>query len=466
MINPSDNMDKKIIAILLVAIVIVAGVAAALVVKKDNVSDDKDKAVSDMLKTNLHIYGNVDGDDDLDSDDTKIISDIIKAGGTAAEYPLADANQDGVIDQKDVDAVKTIISINGDLRNGKTPSESITLYYEEYYENNKHNTEAVSYPVDTSRIGVYQYQAGLLLNFLGLWDNVTYADDTTIASTTMLKTDGLKSYGAYSNKIMRNTDGVEMFNNSDVTLLVFNGYYEDNEVKNALSKIGSSTQVVKPYSQGTYSIGSLVTFGFILGADKAASEYMEFYNDVMGYIQDATKSVQESAYKSFLMVGNPTDPGAIYIDTAGDNGTYPDVAWVLRLPTINKLPVGDDNRYEAVRSAEWFAQPENASDYIILSIYSLAKNYDNDLEAAVKDYQEMFKMTSQYANGKIIGFNYSYENGLYAPGQLALIAYYLYPDLIDEDKAWDYFETFFDKYDINGAEAAKKYAGVYSMTTA
>lgn len=463
--HPSDTMDNKTIAILLAAVVIVAAVAIALVVTKDGGdSDDKDKAVNDMLEMDLRIYGNVDGDNDLDSDDTKIISDIIKANGTVAEYPLADANQDGVIDQKDVDAVKTMISINGDLKKGKTPSESVTLYYEEYYENNKHNTEAVSYPVDTSRIGVYQYQAGLLLNFLGLWDNVTYADDTTIATTTMLKTDGVKSYGAYSNKIMRNTDGVEMFNKSDVTLLVLNGYYEDNEIKNALSKIGSSTQVVKPYSQGTYSISSLVTFGFILGADKAASEYMEFYNDVMSYIQDATKSVKESDYQSFLMVANPSDSGAIYIDTAGDNGTYPDVAWVLRLPTINKLPVGDDNRYEAVRSAEWFAQPENASDYIILSLYSLSRNYDNDLEAAVKDYQEMFKMTSQYANGKIFGFNYSYENGLYAPGELALIAYYLYPDLIDEDKAWDYFEKFFDKYDINGAEAAKKYAGVYAMT--
>ncbi len=466
MTHPSDNMDKKIIAILVAAIVIVAVAVAVVAVSKDDGSDDKDKAVGDMLKTNLHIYGNVDGDDDLDSDDTKIISDIIKAEGTAAEYPLADANQDGVIDQKDIDAVNTIISINKDLRNGKTPSKSVTLYYEEYYENNKHNTEAVSYPVDTSRIGVYQYQAGLLLSFLGLWDNVTYADDTTIASTTMLKTDGVKSYGAYSNKIMRNTDGVEMFNKSDVTLLVLNGYYEDNEIKNALGKIGSSTQVVKPYSQGTYSISSLVTFGYILGADKAASEYMEFYNDVMGYIQDATKSVKESDYKSFLMVGNPTDAGKIYIDTAGDNGTYPDVAWVLKLPTVNKLPVGDDNRYEAVRSAEWFAQSENASDFIFLSIYSLTKNYDGDLEAAVKDYQEMFKMTSQYANGNIVGFNYSYENGLYAPGQLALIAYYMYPDLIDQDKAWDYFEKFFDKYDINGAEAAKKYAGVYAMTTA
>ncbi len=179
-------MDNKTIAILLAAVVIVAAVAIALVVTKDGGdSDDKDKAVNDMLEMDLRIYGNVDGDNDLDSDDTKIISDIIKANGTVAEYPLADANQDGVIDQKDVDAVKTMISINGDLKKGKTPSESVTLYYEEYYENNKHNTEAVSYPVDTSRIGVYQYQAGLLLNFLGLWDNVTYADDTTIATTTI-----------------------------------------------------------------------------------------------------------------------------------------------------------------------------------------------------------------------------------------------------------------------------------------
>lgn len=460
--------QKTIIAVVAVVIVIIVIAAAAVVMTGDDDKDTKtkDQAISGMDQTNLHIYGNIDGDDKLTSDDADIIADIVKSNGTAAQYPMADANQDGKIDQTDVDIVNKIISINKDLVNGRTPSESADVYYEEYYENNDHNTERISYPIDTSRIGVYQYQAGLLLNFLGLWDNVTYADDTTIASTTMLKTDGIHSYGKYSNKIMRNTDGVEMFNESKVTVLVLNGYYSDNEIKTALNKMGSDIQVVKPYAQGTYSIGSLVTFGFILGADKAADEYMQFYDKVMDFVHDKTSSVAKSDYQSFLMVGNPTDSGAIYIDTAGSNGTYPDVAWVLTLPTVNKLPVGDDNRYEAVRSAEWFAQPENASDYIILSIYSLTKNYNGDLNAAVKDYQEMFKETSQYKNGKIFGFNYAYENGLYAPGQLALIAHFLYPDLVSENDAWELFNEFFDKYDINGAEAAKVYAGVYQMSTA
>jgi len=416
------------------------------------VSDDV--TVSSLDDTLLKVLGNANGDMVIDSKDIKIIQSLAAAGTKVTDSNrLADANNDGVIDSKDVDVVNKIVN-----------KQSTTVYYQELYEGLSSNIESVEWPMKVETIGVYQYQAGILLNFLGLWDKVTYADDTTIGSTNYFDTSGVKSYGAYSNKIMRNTDGLEMFYNSNVDVLVLNGYYDDNEVKNGLAKMGSKTQVIKPYSQGTYCLGSVVTFGFLLGSEKAASEYIDFYNGVDAYLDNCFKNLKSSEYKTFLMPTNPDDVGKIYIDTAGDNGVYPDVAWVLTLPTINLLPVGDNNRYEAVRSAEWFIQPENSADYLLLSMYGLSKKTPaNDVAATLDAYKDVFKETTAYKNGNIVGFNYAYENGMFAPGMIALIAAYMYPELVSEDKAWGYFTEFFNKYDKNGAEAAKVYAGVYKI---
>ncbi len=415
-----------------------------------------DLTVYDVDSNLLLVYGNANNDSKIDANDLAIIRSYADGKSTwvPSLAPYADANADGVIDQKDTAIVENIIAGN-----------STVIYYKELYESLGSNVESVIWPMTVNTIGVYQYQAGILLNFLGLWDKVTYADDTTIGSTIYFDTSKVKSYGAYSNKIMRNTDGLEMFYNSKVDVLVLNGYYDDNEVKNGLAKMGSKTQVIKPYSQGTYCLSSVVTFGFLLGADKAADEYIQFYEGVKDYLDGCFQDLPAKDYKTFLMPSNPDDTGAIEIDTAGANGMYPDVAWVLTLPAINKIPVGDNNRYIAVRSAEWFTQPENSVDYIMLSMYGLSrKTPANDVAATLDVYKEAFKQTSSYKNGNIIGFNYSYENGMFAPGMIAIIASYMYPDLVSESKAWELFEQFFGKYDKNGSEAAKVYAGVYKMT--
>lgn len=57
----------------------------------------------------LWIYGNSDGDHDIDADDVAVIKAVIAAGGTVLKYPWCDANADLVIDQEDVDFVQSMI---------------------------------------------------------------------------------------------------------------------------------------------------------------------------------------------------------------------------------------------------------------------------------------------------------------------------------------------------------------------
>lgn len=99
-------MDKKVIyAIAVVAILVVASVGVYFVMSKDRGADD---SPSSLDGAELKVFGNINGDRYLDADDADMIGDLIAQGATAEEYPLADANRDGVIDSKDVDVVTAV----------------------------------------------------------------------------------------------------------------------------------------------------------------------------------------------------------------------------------------------------------------------------------------------------------------------------------------------------------------------
>lgn len=106
-------MDTKTVSILVVAILVVAGISAALVLAKD------DGDASRNLDVNLEIYGNADGDWKVDENDAKLVESWIDANennDTAAidelkgriNLDFADANRSGAIDSKDVEQIRAI----------------------------------------------------------------------------------------------------------------------------------------------------------------------------------------------------------------------------------------------------------------------------------------------------------------------------------------------------------------------
>ena len=441
-------MNTKIIAVIAAVVVVAAGIAAVVIMNNNN---DDEYEVNETGR--LLVFGNANNDDAIDSHDRDLVNDIVKGNTTWDKEinPYADANHDGSITEADVTQIQDIID----------KKEGTTLWYREYYESLSNKDVSITYPMKTDRIGVYQYQAGILLNFLGLWNKVVYADNRTISSTQFFDTSKLSSYGDYAGSNMKTTAAVETFKASNVDVLVLNGYWDDTAVKDGLKAAGSDTQVIKPYSQGTYCLASMVTFGFILGAEEQAKEYIQFYEKATGYLNECFKNLSDSDKVSYLVPSDPKDSGKIEISSSGTNGTYPDLAWVLTLPGTNNMPTGDNGKYNAFRTAEWFTTDAAKSDYLIISISGLGTN---SLQDKLDTYAEMFKETDEYKNKNILAFNYAYFNGCYCPGQIVLLASYLYPDLVDQEKAWELFDEFFDKYDINKAAGAKVYAGVYRMS--
>lgn len=91
---------------LMAAAVVVAiiAVAAALVITTGD--DDKDQVVNVTASQYGLVYGNADGDCDLDDTDLRIIQQIIDGESRLADYPLADTNRNGVVDQEDYDLLQ------------------------------------------------------------------------------------------------------------------------------------------------------------------------------------------------------------------------------------------------------------------------------------------------------------------------------------------------------------------------
>jgi iron complex transport system substrate-binding protein len=94
-------MNTKVIAVIVVVILVVAGVGIFLAVRSDNGTERP------VLDTELQIYGNANGDWKIDRSDIDTLKEIIADSSKKTKY--ADSNGDGVIDQKDIDQVQSII---------------------------------------------------------------------------------------------------------------------------------------------------------------------------------------------------------------------------------------------------------------------------------------------------------------------------------------------------------------------
>ncbi len=98
-----DKSSTKKIAVIGVVLVIVIAAVCVVVFGKN---DDSDALNIDSV---LPVYGNANGDYQIDEEDLKIVEAVVKGEKTLEEYPLADAFKDGVMDQKDIDQVKAIL---------------------------------------------------------------------------------------------------------------------------------------------------------------------------------------------------------------------------------------------------------------------------------------------------------------------------------------------------------------------
>lgn len=98
-------MSTKVIAIAVVAVVVVAGAGVGVYFLLNNNKGGS----SDVVMPDLQICGNANLDKTIDNYDLQIIMDIINGDKSFKDYPLADANGDGEVNNDDRLLVDNII---------------------------------------------------------------------------------------------------------------------------------------------------------------------------------------------------------------------------------------------------------------------------------------------------------------------------------------------------------------------
>ena len=162
-------MDKKVMYVIAaVAVVAVAAVAVFLVMNNTGSEDHSSASFED---TRLRIYGNANGDDQIDKTDLNIVKwiidsnkseDVTKHVDWKNDYPLADANYDQKINDDDVTVIQKILD-----------KESTRMYYYNKYE----RVTYVNYPI-SDKIGA-EYLILQLLPAIKSYDMLKAIDDTT-----------------------------------------------------------------------------------------------------------------------------------------------------------------------------------------------------------------------------------------------------------------------------------------------
>lgn len=90
-------------AVVVVAIVIAAG--AIVVVNNNNDNGNSDAPIASKLQ----IRGNANDDATIDSKDMEIVDDILSGKKTLEDYPLADYDGNGKVDQDDKKQLQDLI---------------------------------------------------------------------------------------------------------------------------------------------------------------------------------------------------------------------------------------------------------------------------------------------------------------------------------------------------------------------
>ena len=167
-------MNNKLIAVAIVAILVIAG-AGAYVVLSDNGGGD-DGGIDLVSGGNyLRIFGNSNGDDILDERDVQIIQDyvdgniaeddliVVTEGDNNTSHYLADANLDGVVDGKDVEVLRGIID-----RTGSEMSLIDTFDH------------LVTVPLNIERIACDYFATAELLQMVGVQNKIVAASNALV----------------------------------------------------------------------------------------------------------------------------------------------------------------------------------------------------------------------------------------------------------------------------------------------
>ncbi|MDO5862506.1 MAG: ABC transporter substrate-binding protein [Thermoplasmata archaeon] len=287
-------MDTKITAIIVAAIVIIAGAGAYLVLN----GDDKSSEEIDLGDNYLKIFGNSNGDVDIDDADIQIIqnyidgtiteSDLIKVvdEDTNKSYYLADANLDGKVDSDDITFVRGIMDRSG------TEMSLIDTF-----------GHLVTVPLSVDRIACDYFATAELLMMVGVQDKIVCATNALMV---------LKDYylqGADVDNVVnyysRTAPDYEAVAEADPQIWVVSEDYGPVYAGNTTAVVVGLDTLVFDFDnvQASSPIQSALIAGYIFNNVEKAKEYVSWYLEKWDMLYSVTSQIADEDRPTVFYTG-------------------------------------------------------------------------------------------------------------------------------------------------------------------
>ena len=437
-------MNAKIIAIIAVVVIVVAGGAAAVVLLNNHGNTDEDEfAYFDGV--GLKVLGNVNKDNYIDNKDYEALQKLIEDGASASDNPLADANNDKVLDDKDLAIVKGVID--------KTKTKIWHISYHDTDGNGTMDRELVETTIPvTSTIMTGSANNYIMFTMLGITSEVkgscysTGSNDSYLYGDTFLASG--KQIGTSSTTIDLENGKIGSSNKIDVeevTCLVtdWNRTYITNEAAFETAGVDVVRIAAASFVPDVYT-HTIKLLGLIFDKGENSDKLLKLYNDTYDEVTNAVKTIPADKVKKAVassMDGNLSSDGSDYTAFCTAAGAEYglkgfDFGGSTSVTVSDNLGVFDTRNYQY--------------DYIVH--IRTALKYDCTEENVAKQWSTyanaMNKWEKAY-DGQIL-----VSGAIPIPCRIAFIAYAMYGDTVDAfSKEWAdgvnaEFEKLYGKADI------------------
>lgn len=408
---------------------IVLGLLIALTASHNSwgaVSDDLSWNVTsaDLYGENiiLKLFGNANMDDAIDENDVSYIGGILANENKVTE--LADANQDGKVDQGDIERIRQII--NG------TESEL-------YYVNIKNEVAKVKHPLN--KIIVVYDNTAEIIRILGAQDRVVGVDSDA-SSSIQYRWRYMPEFNKTPSIGHRNDCDVEKILEIKPDAVIVHAKNEwgcpDLEKKIEDSNI----DVVRlGTSESQFAVPSLMILSYMLDEVDNAKEYREWQHGYLEMVKERVSSISaDERLRVFVdRPGNTTAArGSGYaevVEMAGGRNIATDLAggWQGYYPTVD---------------TEWVLK-ENPDAMVILGF---SAGYEVDNESILKARYDQVLGIPGFVNIKAAKDNKVFVSAtphLLGPGYHIGVLYFakwFYPDLFEDLDPQSVHQEFIDRF--------------------
>ena len=406
-------METKFIAIAIAAVVVVAAVGGAVLLMKNNGESKPEGKDFDNSSGALLVYGNANEDNVIDDKDLTAIQAIIDKGGYEK---IADANQDGKVNADDKTFVQDVIA-----------KKEMKIYYKDMTD----GAVGINYPVK-SFMGVHQF---VLMPMVAI-GALQYMKGYTLSANGVEGAPMLQElYDKQQNcNTSYNMVDVEKLSNLTEKPKYIFTYSASLSNENKLEKSG--IQIVHlDFGDFKGSMSAILTAGYLVNLSENANEYVKFINDIVGELNEKVLSKLTQEQRKTVLCGYMTN----CIDHK--SGTYTPIAEAAGAVGVMK---DDEKTYvEFNRGDEWILS-YNEDVFFYMNSWSYSNHVDRTVQ--YDKSADYFTGLKSYKSGHFYVFN-----SILPPVVIGCyMAEMMYPDLVGDGYGnavnQDYLDKFFPTF--------------------